>query len=76
MRTPSDVTLYFVVDSWQDPPLLRLVKRSMAEAVDLLTMPLPKELLPAHQAVHGSWRGIASPVPEIVAWLKKELEQD
>ena len=74
VRTPSDVSLYFVVDSWQDPPVIRLVRRSMEKAEDLLVVPMPEELIPAYRAVHGSWRGISEPIEEVKAWLRKELE--
>ena len=73
VRTASDISHYFVVDSWQEPPVIRLVRRSMEKAEDLLTIPVPEELIPAHRTVHGTWRGICEPVPEIKEWLKKEL---
>ena len=74
VRTPSDVSLYFVVDSWQDPPLIRLVRRTMEKAEDLLTLPMPAELIADYRAVHGHWRGISEPVPAVKDWLKAQLE--
>ena len=73
VRTASDVSYYFVVDSWQDPPVIRLVKRSMEAAEDLFVFPMPEELLPPYRKAHGTWRGISEPVPEIKDWLKKAL---
>ncbi|MBR3663699.1 MAG: hypothetical protein IKN64_03490 [Desulfovibrio sp.] len=75
VRTASDVSLYFVVDSWQDPPIIRLVRRSMEKAEDLFSMPMPEELMAAYRAEHGNWRGISEPVPAVKDWLKKQLEQ-
>ncbi|MBR4742007.1 MAG: hypothetical protein IK079_03830 [Desulfovibrio sp.] len=74
VRTATDVSYYFVVDSWQDPPLLRLVRRSMEKAEDLFVMPVPESLLAEHRAVHGNWRGICEPVPGIKTWIKAQFE--
>ncbi|MBQ7456027.1 MAG: hypothetical protein IJS54_00235 [Desulfovibrio sp.] len=72
----SDSSLYFVVDSWQDPPVIRLVLRTMEKAEDVCVVPVPEHLLPFHRNVHGTWRGICEPVPEIKAWLKEEMDKD
>ncbi len=76
VRTSSDESLYFVVDSWQDPPIVRLVRRNMEKAEDVCVTELPEHLVAAHRQVHGNWRGICEPIPEIKEWLKKELEAD
>ena len=73
VMVPSDVSYYFVVDSWQDPPVIRLVKRSMEKAEDLLVLEMPEELIASYRAVHGHWRGISEPIDEIKTWLKKQL---
>ncbi|MBQ9537470.1 MAG: hypothetical protein IJU79_06780 [Desulfovibrionaceae bacterium] len=73
VRTASDVSYYFVVDSWQDPPVIRLVKRSMEKAEDLLVVPMPEHVLASYRAVHGNWRGISEPTEEVKNWLKQEL---
>ncbi|MCR4665716.1 MAG: hypothetical protein K5657_00280 [Desulfovibrio sp.] len=75
VRGQGDESLYFVVDSWQDPPVIRLVRRTMEKAEDLLTIPVPENLLPAYREAHGTWRGISEPVDAIKDWLKKELDQ-
>ncbi len=73
VRSASDVSHYFVVDSWQDPPLVRLVRRNLEKAEDLITFPLPERFLPGYRAVHGNCRGLSAPTPEIMDWLKAEL---
>ena len=75
VRTPSDVSYYFVCDSWNDPPLIRLVRRSMEKAEDLLTIPMPEEFIAGYRKIHGMWKGISEPSEEIKDWLKKEMEQ-
>ncbi len=32
VRSKSDVAIYFVVDSWENPPVLRLVRRNSENA--------------------------------------------
>ena len=75
VRSKEDVSHYFVVDSWQDPPGVRLVRRNSERADDLISVPLPDSLLADFRQAHGTWRGISEPTPKIKAWLKSELEQ-
>ena len=76
VRTESDVSRYFVVDSWGDAPIIRLVERSMAKAEDLLTLPMPESLLDDYRKAHGTWRGISAPTEALKAWLRQELGQE
>lgn len=76
VRSKEDVSLYFVVDNWENPPKIRLVKRNSENAEDIFTMPLPEELLANFQKQNGNLRGISAPTPEIKAWLKKQLGQE
>lgn len=73
VRSKSDVSYYFVVDSWHEPPLIRLVRRNSENAEDIFTMELPDELMADFQAAHGNWRGISEPTPAIKDWLKKAM---
>lgn len=76
VRSKDDVAIYFVVDSWQDPPLIRLVRRNSENAEDLFVMPMPKELLADWKKYNGSLRGVSAPDATIKAWLKKRLGQE
>ena len=76
VRSKDDVSHYFVVDSWQNPPVVRLVRRNSEQAEDLITVPLPEELLAVFHQAHGNWRGISAPTPTVKAWLKHELGQE
>lgn len=76
VRSKDDVSHYFVVDSWQEPPLIRLVRRNSERADDLISLPVPEALLGDFRKVHGQWRGISEPTPEVKAWLKHELGQE
>lgn len=76
VRSKEDVSTYFVVDTWEDPPLIRLVRRNSEQAEDLFTMPVPAELLPEFRKQNGDLKSTSAPTPEIKAWLKKQLGQE
>lgn len=76
VRSKDDVSYYFVVDSWSNPPIIRLVKRNSENAEDLFTMPLEGELLMDWHEKNGDWKGIGEPTPKIKNWLKKQLGQE
>lgn len=76
VRSKEDVSTYFVVDTWQDPPLIRLVRRNSENAEDIFTMPLPKELRSDFKLYNGDVKGISAPSPDIKKWLKRQLGQE
>jgi hypothetical protein len=76
VRSKGDVSQYFVVDSWQNPPVVRLVRRTSEGAEDLAAIPLPEDLLADFRAEHGNWRGVSAPTPAVKQWLKCELGQE
>ncbi len=76
VRSKDDVAIYFVVDSWETPPQIRLVQRNSENATDIFSMPLPDELLDDWKATNGNWRGVGAPTPAMKAWLKKQLGQE
>lgn len=76
VRSKEDVSHYFVVDSWEQPPVIRLVRRNSEAAEDLITVPLPEELREDFARTNGTLRGISAPSPSVLAWLKRELGQE
>ncbi|MDR1856567.1 MAG: hypothetical protein LBR22_05345 [Desulfovibrio sp.] len=75
VRSKSDVVHYFVVDSWEDPPVVRLVRRDTEGAEDLLVAPLPDDLLAHFRSVNGTLRAVSAPTSAIKAWLRKQAGQ-
>ncbi len=74
VRSKSDFTNYFVVDTWGDEPVVRLVRRNSENAEDLLTLELPRALLASFKEEYGNLRGVFEPTPEIKEWLKAQVE--
>ncbi len=73
VRSKDDVSTYFVVDTWGDKPVVRLVRRNSEKAEELAVEPLPDYLAETWLREYGGLKGICEPTDEIKAWLKKEL---
>ena len=73
VRSPKDVSTYFVVDAWTDPISVRLVRRNSEQAEDLAVFPLPEPLLSQFREEYGNLRGVFEPLPAIKEWLKREM---
>ncbi|MCG8529628.1 MAG: hypothetical protein MI749_03065 [Desulfovibrionales bacterium] len=76
VRSKADVSTYFVVDTWGERPVVRLVRRNSEGAKDLIEVPLPPRIANRFLAEYGDLRGIFEPTPEIKKWLKKELDHE
>lgn len=69
VRSKSDYSVYFVVNCWERPFYVYLIKRNSEEAVELAKFELPKRFeLPVCQ-----YRGIYPVEGEFRDWLRKEL---
>lgn len=75
VRSSTDVATYFVVDSWQSPVTVRLVRRNSEQAVDLVVFPLPEPYLSEFKKEYGDLKAVFEPLSSIKAWLKEELGQ-
>lgn len=75
VRSKSDVSRYFVIDAWEETPMIRLVQRNSEKAEDLVSFPLPEALLPEFREVHGKVKGLYSPTDSVKQWLKDAMGQ-
>jgi len=73
VRSKADVSRYFVVDTWEAVPMIRLVERNSERADDLASFPLPKAFLPAWREEYGNLKGIFAPTDAIKNWLKEQM---
>lgn len=74
VRSKADESVYFVVDAWQNPPLIRLIRRNSENAEELAAVPLPEHLLPGWREEFGTLRGVFEPDEAIKNWLRQRLE--
>ncbi len=73
VRSKSDESVYFVVDAWQSPPLVRLIRRNSENSEELAALPLPDDLQQEWGKEFGGLRGVFEPTPAIKSWLRRCL---
>ena len=75
VRSKKDVAYYFVVNTWDDPPQIYLVKRNSEEAVELAALDLPKPLRDRFLKGISRSKGVYAINEEIRAWLEEMLNK-
>ena len=73
IRSKNDVSYYFTVYAWEDPPVIYLIRRNSEEAVELAKIPLPEELKKSFLEETGHNKGVYSLDGKIKTWLKSQL---
>ncbi len=73
VRSKTDISRYFVIDTWGEEPVIRLVQRNSEQAEDLVSFPLPAELMAGFRHENGNIKGIFTPTEEIKDWLKEQM---
>lgn len=73
VKSKKDASLYFVVDTWQERPMIFLIRRNSEEAVELATIEMPDGLGQRFMESVGHNRGVYGVSDEIRTWLEKEL---
>ncbi|THB64415.1 MAG: hypothetical protein D6E12_14940 [Desulfovibrio sp.] len=74
VRSKEDFTNYFLVDTWGEEPVVRLVRRNSEAAEDLAVVELPDEMLELISNEYGKLRGVFEPPEEIKEWLRRQLQ--
>jgi hypothetical protein len=74
VRSKKDVSVYFVVNTWDDPPNLYLIRRNSDEAEELARAELPSPLRDRFLDQVGHKKGVYAISPEIRAWLEESLQ--
>ncbi len=69
VRSKSDFSVYFVLNCWDRPYFLSLIKRNSEDAMEVAKFELP-ERFEKPACLH---KGIYAPEGELKEWLKKEL---
>ena len=73
VKSKKDVSHYFVVNTWDDTPIISLIRRNSDEAIELASFPLPQRLRDRFLESIGYNKGVYAINEEIRAWLEKEL---
>lgn len=72
IRSKSDNTIYFVVNCWDKPYFIYLIKRNSQEAVELAKFELPERF----EKPICELKGVYAVEGEVKEWLMKELNAD
>jgi len=75
VKSKKDVSYYFVVSTWDEPPKIYLVRRNSDEAVDLAAIELPPHLRSRFMETVARRKSVYALTPEVKEWLQKETEQ-
>jgi hypothetical protein len=72
VRSKDDVSYYFVIDTWQNPPKIILVKRNSENAEEIESLDIPEQFFHSLQQELGTKPGIYPLTSEIKEWLQKK----
>jgi hypothetical protein len=73
VRSKDDVAYYFVLNTWENEPVIFLVRRNSEEAVEMAKIDVPERIKNKYFKGSSIKKGIYSVEGEIKDWLKSEL---
>ena len=76
VRSKSDQTNYFVLNTWEDQPVIYLVNRNSDGAVELAKVDPPRHIIEKIEESYGNQKGVYSVDDEVRTWLREALEAD
>jgi len=74
VRHDSDVSVYFTVYSWEDPPVIFLNRRDSRGAEELARITMPDDIRRRFMETTGRNNGVYALEGEVKKWLASELE--
>jgi hypothetical protein len=73
VRSKGDVSYYFVVNTWETPPRVYLIRRNSEEAVELASFPMPEKVRDRFLTSVGRNKGVYGLTADVRAWLEGAL---
>jgi hypothetical protein len=73
IRSKDDETLYFVVNTWKEKPVIYLVRRNSEDAREIARIRVPEEIARRYMAENGNLKGVYAIEGEVKTWLRREL---
>lgn len=73
IRSKNDVSRYFVVNTWEEPPKIYLIERNSEAAVELARIDMPEALRKAYLSRIARRKGVYAIDEEVRAWLEEKL---
>ncbi len=75
IRSKTDETLYFVVSTWKEPPMIYLIRRNSEEAREVAAIRMPKAIEKEYLKEIGNLKGVYAVEGAVKKWLQHELAQ-
>jgi hypothetical protein len=73
VRSKSDVSYYFTISTWHDPPIIHFMKINTDESLELASIEIPEELGARFLETAPSGKGVFPLNEEIREWLEAQL---
>jgi len=73
VKSKNDVSYYFVVNTWEKPARIYLIRRNSEEAVELAAIDIPESLRKSFLESVGGQRGVFSIDDNLRRWLVDQL---
>jgi hypothetical protein len=73
IRSKDDVSYYFVINTWENAPVIYLIRRNSEQATELAKIDLPGNLVDDFIDTIGHNKGVYSIEGKVKDWLQKEL---
>ena len=69
----NDETVYFVVSTWKEPPMVYLIRRTSDDAKEVAAIRMPKSIEKKYIKENGNLKGVYAVEGIVKEWLQKEL---
>jgi len=73
IRSKDDITHYFVVNTWDENPVIFLIRRNSEEAVELAKIDMPDDIKDRFLEENGNLKGVFAIEGDVKDWLYKQL---
>lgn len=75
IRSKDDETVYFVISTWKEPPVIYLIRRNSEEAKEIAVINMPDGIKTQFMRENGNLKGVYAVEGVVKDWLKRELAQ-
>jgi len=76
IRSKEDETIYFVINTWKESPVIYLIRRNSEDAEELAKIDMPSDLERQFMKANGSIKGVCSIEGEVKNWLQEQLNTE
>ena len=73
IKSKDDISHYFVINSWDDPPKILFIQRNSGGAKELAEFGMPDHIRRNFQSYISNNKGVWGLTDEVREWLKNEL---